>query len=143
MSVLLPDPLDPTRAVVEPAGAWNETCFSTGTPGLYSNVTSSNSTSPRDVRHGPPMGVFLVFGRHLADFADAIEAGERFGHLRADVRQLNDRHGDHGDHRQIPDEVADRHRAGADRGAANQHHRDADGADHEPGKRADRRDAGQ
>ena len=47
MSVLLPEPLDPTSAVVEPAGARNETCFSTGTPGLYSNVTSSNSISPR------------------------------------------------------------------------------------------------
>ena len=34
MSVLLPDPLDPTSAVVEPAGARNETCFSTGTPGV-------------------------------------------------------------------------------------------------------------
>jgi hypothetical protein len=34
MSVLLPDPLDPTSAVVVPAGARNETFFSTGTPGV-------------------------------------------------------------------------------------------------------------
>ncbi len=47
MSVLLPEPLDPTSAVVEPAGAVNETCFSTGTPALYSKLTSSNATSPR------------------------------------------------------------------------------------------------
>ena len=46
ISVLLPDPLDPTSAVVDPAGARNVTCFSTGTPGLYSNVTSSNAISP-------------------------------------------------------------------------------------------------
>jgi hypothetical protein len=33
MSVLLPDPLDPTSAVVLPAGAVKETPFSTGCPG--------------------------------------------------------------------------------------------------------------
>ena len=46
-SVLLPDPLEPTSAVVDPAGARNDTSFSTGTPGAYSNHTSSNATSPR------------------------------------------------------------------------------------------------
>ena len=92
MSVLLPDPLDPTSAVVDPAGARNDTCFSTGTPGLYSNVTSSNSTSPRVSGIGRAVGVFLILGRHLPDFADAIEAGERLGHLRADVGQLDHRH---------------------------------------------------
>ena len=94
MSVLLPDPLDPTSAVVEPAGARNDTCFSTGTPALYSNVTSSNSTSPRMSGMRPAVGVFLILGRHLADFADAIEAGERLGDLRADVRELDHRHRD-------------------------------------------------
>ena len=46
MSVLFPDPLDPTSAVVEPAGAWKVTCWSTGTPAVYSNETSVNSISP-------------------------------------------------------------------------------------------------
>ena len=46
ISVLLPDPLDPTSAVVVPAAAWNETPRSTGWPALYSNHTSSNATSP-------------------------------------------------------------------------------------------------
>ena len=46
ISVLLPEPLDPTSAVVVPAGAWNETPLSTGTPALYSNSTCSNRTSP-------------------------------------------------------------------------------------------------
>ncbi len=46
MSVLLPDPLDPTSAVVVPAAATNDTRFSTGTPGSYSNDTSWNTTSP-------------------------------------------------------------------------------------------------
>ena len=50
ISVLLPDPLDPTSAVVVPAGAREaDTCFSTGTPGLYSKLTSSNPTSPVDL----------------------------------------------------------------------------------------------
>ena len=41
MSVLLPDPLDPTSAVVEPAGEREATRrFSTGTPGVYSKPTS-------------------------------------------------------------------------------------------------------
>ena len=52
MSVLLPEPLEPTSAVVVPAGARNETCFSTGTPGLYSKLTSSNATSPRVASSG-------------------------------------------------------------------------------------------
>ena len=30
ISVLLPEPLDPTSAVVVPAAAWNDTPFSTG-----------------------------------------------------------------------------------------------------------------
>ncbi len=47
MSVLLPEPLDPTSAVVDPAGARNDTFFSTGALSLYSNTTLSNVTSPR------------------------------------------------------------------------------------------------
>ena len=46
MSVLLPEPLDPTSAVVVPAGARKVTSVSTGTPGLYSKLTSSNAISP-------------------------------------------------------------------------------------------------
>ena len=46
MSVLLPDPLEPTSAVVLPAGASNEIPFSTGWPGLYSNHTLSKATVP-------------------------------------------------------------------------------------------------
>jgi hypothetical protein len=46
INVLLPDPLDPTSAVVVPAGAVNETPRNTGCPSLYSNHTLSNATSP-------------------------------------------------------------------------------------------------
>ena len=46
ISVLLPEPLDPTSAVVVPGAAASETPFSTGTPGSYSNQTPSSRTSP-------------------------------------------------------------------------------------------------
>ena len=36
--------------------------------------------------------VGLIFRRHLADLANAIEPGERFAHLRADRRDLHERH---------------------------------------------------
>ena len=63
MSVLLPEPLDPTSAVVVPAGAWKLTCFSTGTPALYSKLTSSNTTSPSTIGERRPRAVLVVFGR--------------------------------------------------------------------------------
>ena len=46
MSVLFPDPLDPTSAVVVPAGASNDTPRSTGWPVSYSNHTLSKATVP-------------------------------------------------------------------------------------------------
>ena len=49
ISVLLPDPLDPTRAVVVPGGAVSDTSRSTGTPASYSNPTCSSRTSPPTV----------------------------------------------------------------------------------------------
>src|SRR2546427_17296 len=45
MSVLFPAPDEPTSAVVEPAGAWNETRFRTSVPATYSKLTFSNTTS--------------------------------------------------------------------------------------------------
>src|SRR6184192_340499 len=50
--VLFPAPEDPTRAVVEPAAARNEMCFTTSAPGTYSKVTLSNATSPAARRGG-------------------------------------------------------------------------------------------
>jgi len=96
-----------------------------------------------DVGDFRPRRVLLVLRRHVSDLAYAIEARERFGDLRADIGELDDRHGDHRDHRQIPHEVADRHRVGANRRAADEHHRDADGADDDARERADRRDTRQ
>jgi hypothetical protein len=47
ISVLLPLPLEPTSAVVEPAEARKLTSRSTGTPAWYSKSTCSKATSPR------------------------------------------------------------------------------------------------
>ena len=52
ISVLLPEPLEPTSAVVVPSGAVKLTCLSTGTPSRYSNDTSSNAISPRSALMG-------------------------------------------------------------------------------------------
>ena len=47
MSVDLPEPEEPTRAVTEPGSAVNDIPLSTGRSGWYSNQTSRNSTAPR------------------------------------------------------------------------------------------------
>ena len=111
MSVLLPDPLDPTSAVVVPAGALKLTCFSTGTPALYSKLTSSKTTSPSIAAERRLAAVLLVLGRHLEQLADAIEAGERLADLRPDRRDLHDRRGHQAGEEDVVDEVAERHRA--------------------------------
>ena len=96
-----------------------------------------------DVGQRRAVGVLLIFGRHAADLADAIEPGERLAHLRADRRQLDHRHRHQRGEREVHHQIADRHRAAADRVAADQHHRDAGRADHDRRERGDRRDAGQ
>ena len=102
ISVLLPEPLEPTSAVVVPAGAWNETPRSTGCPALYSNQTSSNATSPRDPLHRLSRARILVqLGRHVEDLADPIETGERLGDLRADRRDRDERRGDQADEEDV------------------------------------------
>ena len=52
MRVLLPEPLEPTSAVVVPAGATSDTSWSTGTPASYSNETFSSRISPLTVASG-------------------------------------------------------------------------------------------
>ncbi len=52
MSVLFPEPLEPTSAVVVPAGARKETPRRTGAPSSYSKVTSSKAISPATSSRG-------------------------------------------------------------------------------------------
>src|SRR5438132_887314 len=74
MSVLLPEPLEPTSAVVEPASALKETSLRTGTPSLYSKETLSNSISPSTLASGGQF--FALLGGVGLDDANAAE---RFG----------------------------------------------------------------
>ena len=120
----------------------NDTCLSTSTPGTYSNVTSSNSTRPSTSRHRCLRRVGLILRRHLADFANAIQAGERFTHLRADRRHLHERRRHEPTKNTYIDEIAERHRAGEDRPAADDDHQHADDAGDHRCARANRRGAG-
>ena len=87
--------------------------------------------------------VLLVFGRHLADFADAVKTGKRLGELRADVGELHHRHCDQCGEGEVHHEVADRHLSRADRVAADEHHRDADQAEDDRRERGDTRYPGE
>ena len=91
MSVLLPDPDDPTSAVVVPAGARKDTCFSTGTPGLYSNQTSLECRSRPPLLEARAIRVVGILARRVEQFVDAVEPGEGLADLRADRRDLHDR----------------------------------------------------
>ena len=110
ISVLLPEPLEPTSAVVDPAGAAKETSLSTGTPASYSNETSSNAISPRTSSSDASARPRRPRSVGLHDLADAIEAGERLGDLRADRGDLHDRRGQQAGEEDVHDEVAERHR---------------------------------
>ena len=87
MSVLLPDPLDPTSAVVVPAGAWNETSFSTGDARRVREASRRRtSTSPWTSPIGSRVASSSSSVAICADFANAIEPGEGLADLRADRR---------------------------------------------------------
>ncbi len=111
MSVLFPDPLDPTSAVVVPAGARKLTSFSTGTPASYSKPTSLENHFSVDRPERCLAAVLFVLGRHLEKLANPVEAGESFADLRADGRDLHDRRGHQPGQDEVEDEVAERHRA--------------------------------
>ena len=113
--MLLPEPLDPTSAVVVPAGARKLTCFSTGTPALYSKLTSSKDDLAGNLAERRTRRVLFILGRHLHQLADPIESGERFADLRADGGHLHDRRGQQAGEQDVVQKVADRHVAGQDR----------------------------
>ena len=82
----------------------------TGTPSLYSNHTSSKRDVAAEVGERPararPRRSRSRVCRHLAD---AIQAGEGFGDLRADGRDLDHRRRHEAGEEDVHDEVAERH----------------------------------
>ena len=84
MSVLLPDPLEPTSAVVVPAGARKLTFFSTGTPGVVFEADVVELDLALEHAERRQQVVVGVLGPGLHQLADAIEAGKRLADLRAD-----------------------------------------------------------
>ena len=127
MSVLLPDPLDPTSAVVVPAGAWNDTSLSTGTPGLYSNPTSSNRDVALEVRQGGARRVLLVLGRHLLQISRMRSSPANASLICVPMDAICTTGATvMAGEEQVHDEVAERHLARQDRLAADDDHDHAD-----------------
>ena len=142
--MLFPAPLGPTMAVVVPAGAWNDTLRSTGTPGVYSNETASNATSPAHLVERRALVVTVVLAGDGLHVAQPIEIGEGLAHARRDLGEIAERRGEHERERDVAAEIAERH-ASVEDGAAAEHHHDGDDArrdhDREPAhhRRARRR----
>ena len=138
--MLFPEPLEPTSAVVLPAGAWNDTCFKTGTPGLYSKLTSSKCTSSPHLRDRCALFVLLILGGHLPDLANSIQAGKRLSDLRPDRGDLHQRRGHQAREEDVRHEIAQRHRARQDCASADDDHQHADNSDDHGRHGADGRD---
>ena len=142
MSVLLPEPLDPTSAVVVPGADRNVTPRRTGWPGLYSNQTLLERDVAANAIERLPLRVLIRLGRHVENLANAIESGERFGQLRADRRDRDERRRDQADEEDVHDQIAQRHVAGDDRAPAEEDHQHADDADDDGAARGGGRHAG-
>src|SRR6185503_16910269 len=89
-------------------------------------------------------GVLLILGRHLHQFADAIEAGKGLADMRADRRNLHDRRGEQAREQDVGEEIADGHASRQDRSPADNDDDDPDDADdrrregRDPGHAGDR-----
>ena len=83
----------------------------------------------------------LIFRFLIENLADAIEAREGFGDLRADARDGNQRRRQQPDEEDIADEVTKRHPSGQDVAAANPDHDHADDTDNDRAARRGRRHA--
>src|SRR5215210_7599495 len=83
--------------------------------------------------------IFAVFGRPLFALTTTIETGQCVRQLRPDRRHLNQRYRQKPHEKDVHDEVAERHRAGEYRAAADHHD---DHANHPDDGTAERRDGG-
>ena len=88
------------------------------------------------------IGVLGILGGHAAQLVNTIETRERFGDLRADRGDADERRRDETDEKDVLHELAERHGAAQDRAAADDDHQHADSPDHELRECADAGDAG-
>ena len=129
MRVLLPDPLEPTSAVVVPGADRKRHAAQDGLAGGVFEPDLLERHVAANAIEGLPPGVLVRLGRHVEDLANAIESGERLGELRADRRDRDERRGHQADEEDVHDQVAQRHLAGDDRAPAEEDHQHADDAD--------------
>ena len=80
-------------------------------PGCTRTTRPRTRPRRRSRRAAPCVASSCVLGGHLHQLADAIEAGERLGDLRADRRDLHHRRGQQAGEEDVVEEVAERHRA--------------------------------
>ena len=116
--------------------------FSTGTSGSYSNQTPSSRTSPCSEPRPSRASSLLVLGRHLHDLANSVEAGERFGDLGPDRRDLDDRRYDDAGEDDVLEQLADGPCTVHQIAAAQHDHQRADDSHDQRRHRGDGRDAG-
>ena len=88
------------------------------------------------------MRIFFILSRHVHHFADSIKAGERFGNLCADGRELNQRHGHHAGEHYVHEKIANRHLTGDDGVSAYQNDHHSHGANDERRKSGSRGNTG-
>jgi len=81
--------------------------------------------------------VFGVFRRHPAQLVDPVEPRERFGDLRADRCDVDQRQRHEAHEENVLNELPQRHRSRQDRAAADENHDDRNRADHQLRKCAD------
>ena len=112
ISVLLPDPLDPTSAVVVPAGARKLTSFSTGVPGVVLEAdVLEHDLAARSRRAAPCAASSWSSVVICSSSRMRSRPGERLADLRADRRHLDDRRRQQAGEEDVVEELADRHRA--------------------------------
>jgi hypothetical protein len=85
----------------------------------------------------------FVFGRFVQNFAGAFEAGESFGHLRADADDLENRGDEHGQEESEGEEDAEGHGSGENLTRTQEHNCRADQAHQAGGGKSHKRSGGQ
>ena len=114
MMVDLPEPDGPTSAVTVPGGETEGNIVQHRFAGLVVEIDvleSDLAAHFADRDRAPRILILRPFAQH---FARPLEAGQRFGNLRADADDLEDRRDQERQERREGDELAERQGAGQD-----------------------------